>query len=181
MFKFNPEDGLLNTSEFPNKPSTGTIARNQFMKLFNQIRDYINNLESTGIKANGGNADTVGNKAASSFATSDHNHDTVYSNSSHNHDSSYSNVNHNHDSSYAPSTHYHGQYVDRYTPRFRFSGRMQPNQYLFCYHGLNTTEPLFTMLTTVGNVNPTIGIEDSNTLKLYTYNTSDCGVELRIW
>ena len=86
MFKFSPEDGLLNISEFPNKPSNGTVARNQFMILFNQIRDYINSMESNGIKANGGNASTVGGKSASDFATNSHNHDSKYAATSHTHD-----------------------------------------------------------------------------------------------
>ena len=43
-FKYNPEDGFLNETEFPNPTDdTGLEARTQFMKLFNQVRDHINN------------------------------------------------------------------------------------------------------------------------------------------
>lgn len=73
-FNFNPEDGLLNTDEFPDKPASGTVARNQFMRLFNQIKEYINGMETNGVKANGGNADTVDGKHANEFATSGHTH-----------------------------------------------------------------------------------------------------------
>ena len=43
-FKYTPEDGFLNETEFPNpSDDTGLEARTQFMKLFNQVRDHINN------------------------------------------------------------------------------------------------------------------------------------------
>lgn len=41
-FAFNPIDGLLNTSSFPDKPASNAAARQQFQELLNQIRDYIN-------------------------------------------------------------------------------------------------------------------------------------------
>ena len=140
MFKFSPEDGLLNISEFPNKPSNGTVARNQFMILFNQIRDYINSMESNGIKANGGNASTVGGKSASDFATNSHNHDSKYAATSHTHSeyaatshthSEYSTTSHTH-SGYASSTHTHSGYAatshthDRVNGVKVFSQQSQP-------------------------------------------------------
>lgn len=41
-FQYDPTDGLNNTSTYPPKPSTGAAARQQFMGLLGQIRDYIN-------------------------------------------------------------------------------------------------------------------------------------------
>jgi microcystin-dependent protein len=41
-FAYNPVDGLLNTSSFPDKPASNAAARQQFQELFNQVRDYIN-------------------------------------------------------------------------------------------------------------------------------------------
>lgn len=42
-FNFTPTEGLLNQVSFPSNPASETEARNQFMVLFNQIKDYINN------------------------------------------------------------------------------------------------------------------------------------------
>lgn len=119
MFNFNPENGLLNTQEFPDKPSSGTVARNQFMRLFNQIKDYINGMETNGVKAKGGNADTLGGRGAgdyslnghghSNYSTTDHNHNGVYANADHGHD--YSPSWHNHDGKYANASHSHN-YVE---------------------------------------------------------------------
>lgn len=41
-FAFDPTDGIMNTTSFPNKPATSTAARQQFQTLLNQLRDYIN-------------------------------------------------------------------------------------------------------------------------------------------
>lgn len=41
-FAYNPTDGLLNISSFPDKPASSAAARQQFQELFNQVRDYIN-------------------------------------------------------------------------------------------------------------------------------------------
>lgn len=44
-FKYNPEEGFLNESEFPNPTDdTGVQARTQFMRLLNQVKDFINNV-----------------------------------------------------------------------------------------------------------------------------------------
>lgn len=45
-FAYNPVDGLLNTSSFPDKPASNAAARQQFQELFNQVRDYINSQSS---------------------------------------------------------------------------------------------------------------------------------------
>lgn len=45
-FNFNPPDGLENQTEFPSKPATGVAAREQFMRLFNQIKTWINSYEA---------------------------------------------------------------------------------------------------------------------------------------
>ena len=42
-FEFNPADGLLNKNSFPTNLGSETEARQQFMTLFNQLKDYINN------------------------------------------------------------------------------------------------------------------------------------------
>lgn len=41
-FAFTPATGLLNTTSFVTKPTSETAARQQFMTLFYQLRDYIN-------------------------------------------------------------------------------------------------------------------------------------------
>lgn len=41
-FKYTPEDGLSNATEFPATPNNQTEARGQFMALFNQIKDFLN-------------------------------------------------------------------------------------------------------------------------------------------
>jgi microcystin-dependent protein len=45
-FAYNPVDGLLNSTSFPDKPSSNAAARQQFQELFNQVRDYINSQSS---------------------------------------------------------------------------------------------------------------------------------------
>lgn len=42
-FNFNPTDGLLNIDMFPTEPVSETAARQQFMTLFNQVKDHMNN------------------------------------------------------------------------------------------------------------------------------------------
>lgn len=44
-FNFNPIDGLLNTDIFPSDPMNDTAARQQFMTLFNQIKEKLNSME----------------------------------------------------------------------------------------------------------------------------------------
>ena len=44
-FNFNPIDGLLNIDIFPSSPANETAARQQFMLLFNQIKDKLNIIE----------------------------------------------------------------------------------------------------------------------------------------
>lgn len=46
-FNFDPVDGLMNVTSFPNKPASSTAARQQFQTLLNQLRDYINTNSST--------------------------------------------------------------------------------------------------------------------------------------
>lgn len=41
-FNFNPTTGLLDLNAFPSEPTTEAEARQQFMTLFNQLKDYIN-------------------------------------------------------------------------------------------------------------------------------------------
>lgn len=45
-FAYNPATGLLDTNIYPTNPTNETAARQQFMDLFNQARDYINTLET---------------------------------------------------------------------------------------------------------------------------------------
>ena len=42
-FEFSPADGLLNKNSFPTNLGSETEARQQFMTLFNQIKDFTNN------------------------------------------------------------------------------------------------------------------------------------------
>lgn len=53
-FTFNPVNGLLDTTVYPSEPASETIARQQFMDLFNQIKNYINS--TTNISGNAGTA-----------------------------------------------------------------------------------------------------------------------------
>lgn len=54
MFNFNPTTGLLDINSFPSDPSTETEARQQFMTLFNQLKNYINDNEiESGSNTNG--------------------------------------------------------------------------------------------------------------------------------
>lgn len=41
-FVFNPVTGLMDTAVYPSSPVSETAARQQFMDLFNQIKDYLN-------------------------------------------------------------------------------------------------------------------------------------------
>lgn len=41
-FNFEPINGLNDTTQFPTNPGSEAAARNQFMILFNQIKNYIN-------------------------------------------------------------------------------------------------------------------------------------------
>lgn len=41
-FVFDPPNGLLDKNIFPSNPQTEEAARGQFMKLFNQIKNYLN-------------------------------------------------------------------------------------------------------------------------------------------
>ena len=74
-FNFQPSDGLLNKSVFPSVPVNETEARNQFMILFNQIKDYLNS---------GIDATKLNGKKASDFSLSTHTH-TNYAASNHTH------------------------------------------------------------------------------------------------
>ena len=41
-FEFSPADGLMNKNTFPTNLGSETEARQQFMTLFNQLKDFIN-------------------------------------------------------------------------------------------------------------------------------------------
>ena len=41
-FEFSPKDGLMNKNTFPTNLGSETEARQQFMTLFNQLKDYNN-------------------------------------------------------------------------------------------------------------------------------------------
>jgi hypothetical protein len=45
-FVFDPSDGFRNTTSFPSRPANEALYRDDFQKLHDQTRDYINNLES---------------------------------------------------------------------------------------------------------------------------------------
>lgn len=42
-FTFDPPNGLLDKNVFPSNPQTEDAARGQFMRIFNQVKDFINN------------------------------------------------------------------------------------------------------------------------------------------
>lgn len=42
-FNFNPTDGFLNTTSYPD-PASGTAARTQMQSLHSQTRDYLNDV-----------------------------------------------------------------------------------------------------------------------------------------
>jgi hypothetical protein len=41
-FTYDPTTGLLDINTFPSDPASETVARQQFMTLFNQLKDYLN-------------------------------------------------------------------------------------------------------------------------------------------
>ena len=43
-FEFSPADGLMDKTSFPTNLGSETEARQQFMTLFNQIKDFTNNV-----------------------------------------------------------------------------------------------------------------------------------------
>lgn len=43
-FSFEPVNGLLDRNRFPTQPNSEEEARGQFMTLFNQLKDYNNNV-----------------------------------------------------------------------------------------------------------------------------------------
>ena len=65
MFNFTPNDGLLDSDKYPQKPASGTAARQQFMDLFNQIKDYINTL-------------ALSSHTHSNYSPTTHTHNTQY-------------------------------------------------------------------------------------------------------
>ena len=85
-FSFDPVNGLNDTTVFVSAPTSEAQARQQFMTIFNQLRDFVNsgNLE----------AGLLGGKASSEFLT------TTTANSN------YATKTHTH--SYASTTHTHG-------------------------------------------------------------------------
>jgi hypothetical protein len=42
QLEFDPPQGLLDINRFPSQPATEQAARDQFMQIFRQIRDFIN-------------------------------------------------------------------------------------------------------------------------------------------
>lgn len=55
MFQFDPVSGMLDIDIFPTDPGSETAARQQFMTLFNQLKDYLNtDLSHTGTIASEG-------------------------------------------------------------------------------------------------------------------------------
>lgn len=53
-FIFDPPNGLLDKNVFPSTPVSEEDARGQFMKLFNQIKEYLNDPKYDGVKGDNG-------------------------------------------------------------------------------------------------------------------------------
>lgn len=85
VFNYDPINGLNDTVVFPSSPTSEAAARQQFMTLFNQIKNYLNSgqldAESLGGKQSGEYLLTA--NANRTFAAINHGHD--YAASSHGH------------------------------------------------------------------------------------------------
>ena len=61
-FEFSPTDGLMNKNTFPTNLGSETEARQQFMTLFNQLKDFINSDIVTNLTKGDLDAETVNGK-----------------------------------------------------------------------------------------------------------------------
>ena len=61
-FEFSPADGLMDKTSFPTNLGSETEARQQFMTLFNQIKDFINTDIVTNLTKGDLDAETVNGK-----------------------------------------------------------------------------------------------------------------------
>ena len=61
-FEFSPTDGLMNKNTFPTNLGSETEARQQFMTLFNQLKDFINTDIVTNLTKGDLDAETVNGK-----------------------------------------------------------------------------------------------------------------------
>ena len=52
-FAYNPATGLLDVNVYPTNPTSETAARQQFMDLFNQVRDHLNNSTVNSLSSSG--------------------------------------------------------------------------------------------------------------------------------
>lgn len=84
-FNFDPVNGLNDKAIFPSVPTSEIAARQQFMTLFNQIRDYLNSENL--------NAGSLGGKKYTDFLTAEAANQT-YSKNGHSHE--YSPISHTH-------------------------------------------------------------------------------------
>lgn len=64
-------------------------------------------------------------------------------------------------------------------PNFRVSTTMQINKTYTWEHKLGY-KPIFTVSTTIGNVNPTVEVS-SSTIRAYTYQANPCSIEIDCW
>ena len=61
-FEFSPSDGLMDKNTFPTNLGSETEARQQFMTLFNQLKDFINTDIVTNLTKGDLDAETVNGK-----------------------------------------------------------------------------------------------------------------------
>ena len=61
-FEFSPADGLMDKNTFPTNLGSETEARQQFMTLFNQLKDFINTDIVTNLTKGDLDAETVNGK-----------------------------------------------------------------------------------------------------------------------
>ena len=61
-FEFSPADGLMDKTSFPTNLGSETEARQQFMTLFNQLKDFINTDIVTNLTKGDLDAETVNGK-----------------------------------------------------------------------------------------------------------------------
>ena len=169
-FNFNPPEGLNNTSVFVDEPTTGAAARQQFMTLFNQLKDYVNVLNNQSYPANGGNADTLDGQHSNAFASSGHLHDDRYTQFNHKHYWG--------DISDLPNN-----LVKNNIPRITWTGVIPANGEHVITHNLNSDNILLTVTTSVGNVNPLVHEENVNQIRISNYNSynNSCAFIIKIW
>lgn len=144
-FTFDPVDGLRDKNRFPKQPISEDEARGQFMILFDQIKDYINNNIAAEINALKPLKDSMTVRDGSVFINKPVNVDGVILSN--------------------------GSNVITRKPRYTWSGNIGSNNTVLVTHNLNTIEPLISWTSNTGNLIVTVKVVDANTLEIGNYSS----------